>query len=847
MADTDEKLEKLLEALLEEQKKQNERQEKADKKRENEEKEKKTGWKGVNGNIKNLKQLPVIGSAINKATQTMSQAFKQSFEIQKQGLARGVNLSQIMQRSADSNNQLAGKLTGAILPLEIELQKMEAGLGKTSAATDKLALMTKVTGGDSKKLLKQIGQLNMGVGMSMEQQEKFSNSIGSLSQTFGMTVEELMGTIKGLDRSMPMFKMLGIAPEISEATARLGAALGPEAGNMAAEVISAFTDANGAVLASQLGVMNERNALLKKEGDTTANTLRMVEQAGKEAERMYESYLAGTGDPAIAYKAVEDALGPAMAKSAMTYKQMAAQAKEQGKTVGELLKSAQETKEINNKFQNTLDNFLSKLFYPIEQAVTFLASVVTDLMEFANGIPGLVEVLGFVVSGIAGLVLVIGGLATAMMAFGKFTSALQNFGGFGGGGGGGGASGGGKKRKGKKGGGGIGDSLGSLGKGIGKFGKGVGKGIYKVLAGIANGIAKFGNPKVILGGLAMIVIAASLIPLAYGLKIMKGVGFKTIFVMGAALISLALAAAVMGAIMASGIGAAAIFLGALAFAALGASLIPLAYALNLASPALQSFAFVLSALGQLNPLKLMLLGPALGMLAIGFAALTASSILGGIANFFMGDKSPIDKLIELGKAAVHINQLASSIRELAFAMSPLGKSLKTVSDKDLNKLKKVGQYDPNLRGPSGRVKTGNAALDKRLAEVADGMQSEPRKFRLKSMGSGLTGDPVKNLGMKRSTVEQIAQDRGYEYKPSSNINSERIAARNAEANSMRDRGSSERGARMYEMMSTQLQQHSQLLERIAEQGETRIRQGAKVQSSMDAKDFPSGAVQAGNK
>lgn len=828
MADTNDKLEKLLEALLEEQKKENDRAEKAEKKREQAEKEKKTGWKGVNGNIKNLKQLPVIGSAINKATQAMSQAFKQSFEIQKQGLSRGVNLSQIMQRSADSNNQLAGKLTGAILPLELELQKMEAGLGKTSAATDKLALMTKVTGGDSKKLLKQIGELNMGVGMSMEQQEKFSNSIGSLSQNFGMTVEELMGTIKGLDRSMPMFKMLGIAPEISEATARLGAALGPEAGNMAAEVISAFTDANGAVLASQLGVMNERNAILQKEGDTTANTMRMVEAAGREAERMYESYLAGTGDPAIAYKAVEDALGPAMAKSAMTYKQMAVQAKEQGKTVGELLKSAQESKEINNKFQNTLDNFMSKLFYPLEQAVTFAASLLTEVMAFLNEMGPLVEILGVVVSTIAGLVIAIGGLATAMMAFGKFTSVLQNFNPFSGGGGAGGA-GGGAGGGGKKGKGGIGKSLGKLGEGIGKFGKGVGKGIYKVLASIANGIAKFGNPKVILGGLAMVIIASSLIPLAYAMNLMKGVGFKTVLVVASSLVVLAGAAALMGAIMGSGIGAAAIFLGALAFAALGASLIPLAYALNLASPALQSFAYVLSALGQLNPLKIMLLGPALVMLSVGLAALTASSILGGIANFFMGDKNPIDKLIELGKAAVHINKLAGSIRELTSVMAPLGDSLKKVSTKDINKLANV---------------------------------------KLRSMGNGLVGDGMasfKDPGLDRlrqDRLDKLRQDKartnlqvGKQYTVSNGnykssgtyLDAEAIAARRAQARAMREDGSSKRFVNMYEEMTNRMERHSQLLERIADQGDVRIKQGARVQSSMDAKDFPPGVVKAGNK
>ena len=79
------------------------------------------------------------------------------------------------------------------------------------------------------------------------------------------------------------------------------------------------------------------------------------------------------------------------------------------------------------------------------------------------------------------------------------------------------------------------------------------------------------------------------------------------------------------------------------------------------------------------------------------------------------------------------------------------------------------------------------------------------------------------------------------------LDAEAIASRRAQARAMREDGSSKSFVNMYEQMTNRMERHSQLLERIADQGDVRIKQGARVQSSMDAKDFPPGVVKAGNK
>ena len=94
------------------------------------------------------------------------------------------------------------------------------------------------------------------------------------------------------------------------------------------------------------------------------------------------------------------------------------------------------------------------------------------------------------------------------------------------------------------------------------------------LALLANALGK-GSTAMIKGAAAVAILGAAVVPLAFGLNIMKDVGLETIVVLAGSLLTLGVAAAVMGSFLP------VLLPGAIAIAALGASMIPLAFALNL--------------------------------------------------------------------------------------------------------------------------------------------------------------------------------------------------------------------------------------------------------------------------
>jgi hypothetical protein len=175
-----------------------------------------------------------------------------------------------------------------------------------------------------------------------------------------------------------------------------------------------------------------------------------------------------------------------------------------------------------------------------------------------------------------------------------------------------------------------------LGKGMAGIGKGMGKMIENVLKGLSRGLAALGKGKVLKGAAAILIIGASLIPFAFALNLMKGVGWGTFFMLGAGLLALTLATAAVGAIMMSGVGAVAILAGAAAFAILAVALIPLAYALSIAAGAFDVFMGALMKLNDIPMGKLFLLGPALLVLGTTVAIVGALSPLILLAALAIG-------------------------------------------------------------------------------------------------------------------------------------------------------------------------------------------------------------------
>jgi hypothetical protein len=116
------------------------------------------------------------------------------------------------------------------------------------------------------------------------------------------------------------------------------------------------------------------------------------------------------------------------------------------------------------------------------------------------------------------------------------------------------------------------------------------------------------------GAGAIALLGASLLPLVYSLKLMESVGIGTIGVLAAALVTLGVASATLGAALPY------ILPGALAIAALGASIIPLAFGLKMLSEADPETlsALILPMLGLAGAGLALLVG-APGLMLAGFA------------------------------------------------------------------------------------------------------------------------------------------------------------------------------------------------------------------------------------
>lgn len=195
----------------------------------------------------------------------------------------------------------------------------------------------------------------------------------------------------------------------------------------------------------------------------------------------------------------------------------------------------------------------------------------------------------------------------------------------------------------------------------------VGLGTLVVLAGgltvlgIAGAAIGSFLPLMLAGAVGIAALGASIIPFAIAMNIMKDVGVETVGVMAAGLVTLGVAAAGLGLALPL------MLLGSVAIGALGLALIPFGIGLNVVSGALPEFAKGMSMLSDINFLNLMLAGPALASIALGMLALSGggliSGLLDGLGSLF-GAESPFDKIAKLGYAAEPIIQMADELRNM---------------------------------------------------------------------------------------------------------------------------------------------------------------------------------------
>lgn len=239
----------------------------------------------------------------------------------------------------------------------------------------------------------------------------------------------------------------------------------------------------------------------------------------------------------------------------------------------------------------------------------------------------------------------------------------------------------------------LGASLGAIGLSLKLFSKiswsDVGKGIAALTGlSVAATILSKSGASFLKGALSIAALGASLIPLSYALDMMSGVDWNTLGIAATALSGLA----VIGGIL--GLAAPTLITGSVAIAALGASLIPLSFALKtitgISPKRIKDFFGALSSVSQLNVydlLKLGGVGVALVPFAAGVAALSmaTSSTNGKNASEFLTSLRLFSKEINPGKiydAARSMLALSGSL--VAFAAAEVVTGLTNLVSKFLS-------------------------------------------------------------------------------------------------------------------------------------------------------------------
>jgi len=231
-------------------------------------------------------------------------------------------------------------------------------------------------------------------------------------------------------------------------------------------------------------------------------------------------------------------------------------------------------------------------------------------------------------------------------------------------------------------------------------------GVTLIGLGAAGAILGGMSTQLILGAIGIAALGAALIPASIAFKMFSEVEWGDMAKVGVALLGLGIAGAIFGSL------APLMLLGALAIAALGASLIPLAFALNLAAPGIEAFgkaiksAFeglatvitaaangistIFTSLQNVDVVKLLAIGPALFGIGAGLAALGGGGAMNAILGFFSGD--PIEKLERLSATGDGLIKVSTALQAIATSLSGLSSILSTI---DVSKLEALDEFASN--------------------------------------------------------------------------------------------------------------------------------------------------------
>jgi hypothetical protein len=299
--------------------------------------------------------------------------------------------------------------------------------------------------------------------------------------------------------------------------------------------------------------------------------------------------------------------------------------------------------------------------------------------------------------------------------------------------------------------------------------------IEKTLKGIGKGIAAFSQNvsygDLIKGAVAIALLGASLIPAAFAFQMFADVSWEDMAKAGVALLGLGIAGAIFGSFMPL------MLMGAIAIAALGASLIPFGIALRIIAPALGKFTPLIEAFGNViskvfsgiatvitaaangistiftslqsvDISKLLAIGPALIAIGVGLVALGGGGVMAAIGSFLGGD--PIKKIERLAKSGDGLMKTATELQGVASALTQLLTSLASL---DISKLDAVA---PALKTIGEAVLfLGAGAVMSAIGKLLGGDSPSKMITDIAASASGIT-QAATGIQLMASSITQLS-------------------------------------------------------------------------------------------
>jgi len=567
----------------------------------------------------------------------------------------------------------------------------------------------------------------------------FGNRINRLSLTVGMSNSALLANLDAISKTNEASVLQGQAgSEAAESTLEFVASIKNQ--HFGQTLLKLMTDSikplNATFMSFQKigqGGFGQKLAAftqsLKGMDPTTAA------QAVKAFEAANHMEIERNKQQANLFSQIPELAGEANA-ALTTYNELQQQARATVTLSEKDLKAQQDSQKARAELSTAWEKLTAQFQVAFAPTVGMLEFLTKILGGLATGIQWVSTTLGsattawagvgvMAIGAAAGMKLLISTMRSLAGGMGSFFGKLFSFGGKSGG-------------AGRAAGGASGNLLGGLGKGIGDLGKGIGAGLggllKSTLTGLAEGLTALGNPRVLLGILALAGIAGALWVTGKALKEFVGLDWDTMAKAGVVLLGLGAAGAAAGAI------APLLLIGSLAIAGLGAALWVVGKAIQAAGPGIGMLADSLTKMGSVKADNILGVAGAIGILTGSLTAFAAASI----ASYASG------------KGIDTLNDIVSAVNKLDLAK--------------VTALNNIGNISlPRASAPASQnnLTTPKASTLNSPSQVSakGGEENKPEsqvKEPSKPTGSGIekpaAGSDINNmLGYQTSLLEQLVQ------------------------------------------------------------------------------------------